>query len=143
MTSWFESMRGRPTKHNFPEVVERNTHGAQNATVFTAMRVRLSPSGPIFMPHKDIDTKRRYQREWKQRRRLAWLAAHGPCVECGSSNKLEVDHKESATKIDHNVWSWAKVKREAELSKCQVLCYNCHLAKTKLAYQMWLQHNAS
>lgn len=73
---------------------------------------------------------RKYQRGWLNRRRAEWIAANGPCKKCGSSERLEVDHIDPAQKITHAVWSWSKVRREAELAKCQVLCYTCHKAKT-------------
>lgn len=67
-----------------------------------------------------------YQRNWIAARRAEWLAANGPCVFCGSSERLEVDHIDPATKTSHNVWSWSRERREEELAKCRVLCYDCH-----------------
>jgi hypothetical protein len=43
---------------------------------------------------------------------------------------LELDHVDPALKVSHRVWSWARERREAELAKCQVLCHDCHVAKT-------------
>lgn len=80
------------------------------------------------MPTKEA--QREYQRLWMRQRRTEWLEANGPCVQCGSWDRLEVDHKDRSQKITHAVWSWSKVRREAELVKCQVLCYKCHKAKT-------------
>ncbi len=82
------------------------------------------------MPYKDPARQSEYQRRWTQRRRLDWLAANGPCVECGSWFDLQVDHIDPATKLNHNVWSWTKERREVELAKCQVLCRPCHAKKT-------------
>lgn len=62
--------------------------------------------------------------------RNAWLAEHGPCVKCGSTERLELDHKDPATKIDHKVWTWSPTRRDVELAKCQVLCFICHRLKT-------------
>lgn len=73
---------------------------------------------------------RNYQREWLRKRRDSWLKENGPCVECGSWEKLEVDHKDRTTKVTHAVWSWSKQRREEELAKCQVLCEDCHMKKT-------------
>lgn len=86
------------------------------------------------MPYKDIEKKREYQRKWYVKRRYDWLAENGPCVMCGSTIQLEVDHINPLEKVSHKVWSWTKVKREEELSKCQVLCKFCHLEKT---YNDW------
>ncbi len=62
--------------------------------------------------------------------REVWFQANGPCRQCGSSERLELDHIEEGTKVSHTVWSWEPIKRAAELAKCQVLCYFCHKKKT-------------
>ncbi len=68
----------------------------------------------------------------KQRRRNEWIAQHGPCP-CGSTDQLEVDHIDPSQKAISisDVWTRCAEVREAELAKCQVLCYKCHKAKTK------------
>ncbi len=81
------------------------------------------------MPYKDKIKQLEYQRKWMAKRRQDWLDSNGPC-KCGSWDNLEVDHIDPNLKIDHKVWSWTEEKRNAELAKCQVLCYICHLAKT-------------
>jgi 5-methylcytosine-specific restriction endonuclease McrA len=65
-------------------------------------------------------------------KRTAWIEANGPCVRCGSKENLQVDHKDPTKKVDHKVWSWSKVRREAELAKCQVLCIECHKKKSAI-----------
>ena len=65
-----------------------------------------------------------------RRRRRAWFAANGPCANCGSAKRLEVDHIDPAVKLTHRIWAWSDARREAELTKCQVLCHDCHKAKT-------------
>ena len=82
------------------------------------------------MPYSDPAQQRRYQREWVARRRQAWLDENGPCVRCGSADELEVDHVDPEKKVSHRVWSWSAERRDAELSKCQVLCGECHAKKT-------------
>jgi hypothetical protein len=82
------------------------------------------------MPYADADRQREYMRNWMRQRRLDWLMEHGPCVDCGSGNDLEVDHVDASTKITHRVWSWARERREAELAKCVVRCEACHDRKT-------------
>lgn len=76
------------------------------------------------------DKKREYQREFMRRRRVAYLSDKS-CVVCGSTERLEVDHIVPEEKVSHKVWSWAKERREAELAKCQVLCYDHHAEKTR------------
>lgn len=75
--------------------------------------------------------QRKYQRKWIANRRRAWLAANGPCVKCGGTTKLQVDHIDPNKKDSHRIWSWSLPRREAELAKCQVLCAKCHDLKTR------------
>lgn len=70
-------------------------------------------------------------------RRAKWIADHGPCAQCGSSDRLEVDHIDWRTKgINHSagstLWGWSQAKRDIELIKCQVLCHECHRTKSKV-----------
>lgn len=82
------------------------------------------------MPYSDPEKQRQYQRERNAGIRKDWLDKNGPCKICGNTDRLEVDHIDPTTKVDHKVWTWAKERREKELAKCQVLCYICHLAKS-------------
>lgn len=84
----------------------------------------------LTMGYRDPERQRQYQRERAARFRSEYLFGKY-CVKCGSTERLEIDHINPATKIDNAIWSWSKVRREAELAKCQVLCHDCHLLKTK------------
>ena len=72
---------------------------------------------------------RAYQKVWIQRRREEFFHDK-KCVQCGSDHNLELDHIDRTKKTSHRIWSLSKAKREAEIEKCQVLCYECHKAKT-------------
>jgi hypothetical protein len=85
------------------------------------------------MPCSTPEQQREYQRKWCAARRAAYLAGKS-CVACGATEELEVDHIDPATKISHNVWSWAEARRKTELAKCQVLCRSCHREKSLKAY---------
>lgn len=86
------------------------------------------------MPYKSAEAQREYQRRWLAARRAEWIAEHGPCMECGTDENLDVDHIDPATKLFEisTLWSLSKnnPKRVAELAKCQVLCESCHQEKT-------------
>lgn len=73
-----------------------------------------------------------YRRTRYQRNRDEWIAANGPCQDCGSADRLEVDHVDPTLKTSgrFTMWHWGKVRREAELANCQVLCHTCHARKT-------------
>src|SRR5580765_907148 len=85
------------------------------------------------MPYADSAQQREYQRRWITQRRADWIAEHGPCVDCGTWDSLEVDHADAKTKVSHRVWSWSAPRREAELAKCVVRCQPCHAKKTLIA----------
>src|ERR1019366_9553584 len=82
------------------------------------------------MPYKDPAKHSAYQAARCLAKRTAWLAENGPCVECGSWERLEVDHIDPALKVSHRIWNWSEAKRQTELAKCQILCYDCHKKKT-------------
>ena len=71
-----------------------------------------------------------YRRKWKAARRASFFDGKS-CVKCGSIERLELDHIDRSTKIDHNIWSWSEARRNAEIAKCQILCYVCHKEKTR------------
>jgi len=89
--------------------------------------------GSALMGYKDREQQRAYQLAWVQRRRGKWIAEHGPCAQCGSWDRPEVDHVDRAAKAMEpaRIWSLSAAKREAELARCQVLCHDCHLDKTR------------
>lgn len=76
-----------------------------------------------------VETQKRAYEKVKQRR-IDWFHENGPCKECGSWENLELDHVNPEEKESHSIWSWREDRRLAELSKCQVLCYECHKIKT-------------
>jgi 5-methylcytosine-specific restriction endonuclease McrA len=82
-----------------------------------------------YVPYKDPERQREYVRQWVAKRRRLYLADKA-CVQCGSTDRLEVDHRDPEQKVSHRIWSWSEKRREAELAKCQILCYDCHLKKT-------------
>lgn len=94
----------------------------------------------FFMPMATPELQRAYQREWIARRRREWLEENGPCVRCGSWEKLELDHKNRLSKVNHKVWSWRESRRNEELSKCQALCEKCHQLKTTSELSLPIPH---
>lgn len=77
-------------------------------------------------------------RERIKSRREKWFSENGPCKICGSYEKLELDHIDPRTKDlrlkTHSdaIWSWSDKNRILELSKCQILCFACHVKKSKI-----------
>lgn len=93
---------------------------------------------------RDLEKYRKFQRERVARIRREWFEANGPCRKCGSTENLELDHidpatKDSRLKAGTGLWSWSEANRQIEIEKCQVLCHNCHWKKT-LADLGWGGH---
>lgn len=86
------------------------------------------------MPMRTKEEQRAYQLRWILRRRQDWIDVNGPCQMCGSSDKLEVDHKDASTKLISPTSLWGmsdkNPKKIAELAKCWVLCSDCHKIKS-------------
>lgn len=71
--------------------------------------------------------------EYKARMEKIFAHLGGKCVKCGSSENLHVDHTNHFTKsftIGEN-WSRSWDVLELELKKCQLLCREHHLEKSK------------
>lgn len=93
---------------------------------------------------------RAYQKARRDKLRSAWIAAHGPCARCGSSESLEIDHIDRGSKhptlirrTGTNFWLWSEQRRTAELAKCQVLCHACHSRKSGREATKPLVHGTS
>lgn len=71
-----------------------------------------------------------YQRKWIAARRKLFM--HGRvCQRCGSSENMEIHHRDPGTKIEHRIWSWSIKRIIEELKKCDFLCRSCHWEETK------------
>jgi 5-methylcytosine-specific restriction endonuclease McrA len=75
----------------------------------------------------------KWKRHYLKRRGKVLEYLGGQCTACQSTDNLEIDHVDPATKsfsigevITH---SWAKI--EPELKKCQLLCTSCHSKKSE------------
>ncbi len=72
-------------------------------------------------------------------RKAEWFATR-PCVRCGATEQLQVDHIDPAQKDPRlrtkqsrgfgPVWEWSEERRARELAKCQSICRPCHILKT-------------
>jgi len=81
--------------------------------------------------------RRQYDHERYARKRDEFLAyvggANPSCVKCGSSESLEFDHVDPASKAFDIGSQWNKPLAfvAGELAKCQLLCSACHTAKSR------------
>ena len=89
--------------------------------------------------------KREYQREWMRKRRESYFAGK-TCMLCGSQDRLELDHVDPSTKelAPAALWSMSdqNPKKITELAKCRILCYDCHLVKSKTESPKGIQHGS-
>jgi 5-methylcytosine-specific restriction endonuclease McrA len=74
-----------------------------------------------------------YQREYQRRRFAARMAEAisllgGRCVDCGTTDRLHIDHvdPDDKTKALSEMHLWRRDRWLAELAKCQLLCASCH-----------------
>jgi hypothetical protein len=77
---------------------------------------------------------KKYMNDLYQRKRIKIIEyLGGKCNECGSTNDLHVDHKDHTKKSFSlaKCWSYSWSILIEELKKCQLLCEECHLNKTK------------
>jgi hypothetical protein len=86
--------------------------------------------------YNDREREREYQRTYQLAKYNRWMAEAkeslgGKCVVCGTIENLEFDHIDPATK-SFTVGSYrpARDKFDAEVAKCQLLCYDHHKEKT-------------
>lgn len=72
----------------------------------------------------------------RERRLREEFFADKSCAQCGTAERLELDHVDPTTKDPRlkrstsRIWRWEEADRVAELAKCQVLCRPCHRAKS-------------
>jgi hypothetical protein len=89
----------------------------------------------FFMPWKDIEKRREYQREYYKRKATRadkLIKERGNCCEdCGYNEEpqiLQFHHREPKEKESSPARMWTssdeKVRKESE--KCDILCPNCH-----------------
>lgn len=127
-----QSVRLKP---GMPEFDSRGGHFASGAGRNHPLHGRCARFDPL-RKHAMETTKQKRARKARERyhaKRLAWIDSQGgKCKLCGSAERLEVDHINREDKSIHAslVWSRRAEVRDAELAKCQVLCYNCHRKKT-------------
>ena len=69
---------------------------------------------------------------YHQRKREAFEILGGKCIDCGSTEKLEIDHKDHNQKAFsvNRMTSLSREKFLKELSKCVLRCNPCHIKKT-------------
>lgn len=76
-----------------------------------------------FMPYKDKNRQREYQRKWVADRRDSYTSGK-TCEYCGKP--AEDWHLDPSIKETHRIWSWSTDRIETELSKCVPVCKKCH-----------------
>lgn len=80
------------------------------------------------------DKMRSYMKaHYDKRRKEAIDKLGGCCVVCGSKEDLQFDHIDSHTKVAPiaKLWRASLVRFVTELVKCQLLCVDCHVRKSR------------
>jgi hypothetical protein len=91
------------------------------------------------MPYKDPGCKRRWQQThgiayYERNSQLIKKAKDVPCVDCGERYPpyvMDFDHVrgEKRTRVGNMMYYSVKALEE-EISKCEVVCANCHRERT-------------
>lgn len=88
--------------------------------------------------HRDMANSNEYMREYMlrryhDRRNEAIDLLGGACASCLTGDDLEFDHIDPEMKRGEiaKLWSYRYDKFIAELAKCQLLCRDCHIKKTR------------
>lgn len=91
------------------------------------------------MAFKDKEKYNEYMRvkileRYHQRRKESYEILGGVCVICGETTELEIDHIDPRTKAFgiSKLWSVSRERYLEELSKCQLLCKEHHILKSRL-----------
>jgi len=86
--------------------------------------------------NSDPEVRRAYQLAWIKRRRQDWFSDK-QCVDCGSKERLELDHIDPEQKVSNSIWSWSQKRRDEETAKCEVRCYCCHKSRSAKQCREW------
>ena len=73
--------------------------------------------------------------DYSRRRKKMLDYLGGLCINCSTTENLQIDHKDATTKsfcVSKN-WSIAWTRLAVELDKCQILCKPCHYEKSVAA----------
>lgn len=77
------------------------------------------------MPYKDKAKQLSYQNNHLKSRRVDWLSKNGPCIDCGSTEKLMVTRKDFSKSADSHLWSYTESRRDILLRSFVVRCRAC------------------
>ena len=83
----------------------------------------------------DRDYHREYSRNYYHQKRSELIERlGGRCSRCSKTHNLEFDHKDPREKSFDigKLLNYSKQRIEQELTKCQLLCDDCHKTKTQL-----------
>lgn len=77
---------------------------------------------------------REYAKKWYHARRAEYVALlGGKCAECEKTENLQFDHKDRKTKkfAIGKLFSKSQAVVVEEIKKCQLLCFPCHIEKSR------------
>jgi hypothetical protein len=83
------------------------------------------------VPFKNPAELRAYQNRWTKKRRRDWIRDNGPCADCGTKRKLDVEFP--VGRRTNKVWTYTEKKRTAMLRGAVVRCRRCREARAAKA----------
>jgi len=124
-----------------PEAVRLRVNAAQNAkraVMSPAERKAKDAAGQAGRSKASLIKKNGYERE-KYRRRVAFVNSlkKDPCLDCGKRYApyvMDFDHRPGTTKVSAvgNMFGVSIERVLEEISKCDLVCSNCHRERTHL-----------
>lgn len=92
------------------------------------------------MPHASRQDYNEYirnylKRRYDERRGQAIRLLGGQCVVCGATDELEfdhIDHSQKSFDVADRLAQYTWERLLAELVKCQLLCFRCHIDKSSM-----------
>lgn len=91
-------------------------------------------SGKVYMAHKYPATNRRAVKAYAARSsETIRQAKNVPCADCGNKYPyyvMQFDHQDNKFKNVSAMTTYSKARLLSEISKCEVVCANCHAERT-------------
>jgi 5-methylcytosine-specific restriction endonuclease McrA len=87
--------------------------------------------------------KRDYDVAYRAKRRQDWIDSQNGCAWCGDKDgPFDIDHIDPSTKTIAIaiIWTRKKETRDLELTKCQLLCEDCHIIKSRKEQETPVRH---
>ena len=130
-------LRKKATEYNIRWRETGNNRDQINASARKRYWNNPDETGIRYQGQKEIKSERSTAL-YKRNKQKCVDKLGGKCVECGSTELLQFDHINPLEKSFTITSNFHRKDLDEELAKCQLLCWECHMEKTK---NDWLSGN--